>query len=266
MIDKQRHWVVNGKTRHLQGVRPSRANRPRRALLAAPAAPLPPRSNDNAGKLQLHVEDQETIGCCTGEGVTSAMEAAILIASGIRVQLSALFLYYWSRLFEGTPSWEDSGCAIPDVVEVACERGVCLNASWPFDAEKFSEQPPVELAAEAALHTGLLDFECVDDAATKHSLIQGFPVVCGFDVPNAMMTDAVSISGLVAPPKDGNDVAGGHCVLIVDYDDDIEIHGVRGAWKCLNSWGNGWALGGYFWMAYGCLPSDRFTFRRVGAA
>lgn len=265
-MSAQRHYIINGKERHLQGARPSRPNRPRRALLAAPSAPLPPRSDDNAGTLALEVEDQSNVGCCTGEGVTSAMEAAILITTGIRIQLSALFLYFWSRLFEGTPSFEDSGCAIPDVVQVACDRGVCFDSSWPFDAEKYSVQPPDDLAAEAAQHKGLLDFECVDDETTKHSLVQGFPVVCGFDVPNAMMTEAVSVSGLVAPPKDGNDVAGGHCVLILDYDDEIDIDGVKGAWKCLNSWGKAWALDGYFWMAYGCRPTDRFTFRRVGAA
>ena len=41
------------------------------------------------------------------------------------------------------------------------------------------------------------------------------------------------------------DVAGGHCVAIVGYNDN------PGYWICKNSWGSGWGEQGYFRIAYG---------------
>jgi hypothetical protein len=38
---------------------------------------------------------------------------------------------------------------------------------------------------------------------------------------------------------------GGHCILIVGYDDSKQ------AWLIRNSWGDGWAMGGYAWFGYG---------------
>jgi C1A family cysteine protease len=40
-------------------------------------------------------------------------------------------------------------------------------------------------------------------------------------------------------------MAGGHCVEIIGYDDNL------GCWICKNSWGTGWGEAGYFRIAYG---------------
>jgi len=40
-------------------------------------------------------------------------------------------------------------------------------------------------------------------------------------------------------------VAGGHCVCMVGYDDP------QGCWICKNSWGTGWGESGYFSIGYG---------------
>jgi C1A family cysteine protease len=67
-------------------------------------------------------------------------------------------------------------------------------------------------------------------------------------------------------------VAGGHCIVIVGYDD------AKGAWLIRNSWGTSWGMEGYCWFGYGqcgidsnakyavpdnCTNPDPWTKRRV---
>ena len=51
-------------------------------------------------------------------------------------------------------------------------------------------------------------------------------------------------------------LAGGHCIVIVGYDD------ARQAWLIRNSWGDGWGMAGspgYIWMGYGQADIDAYT-------
>jgi len=58
----------------------------------------------------------------------------------------------------------------------------------------------------------------------------------------------------IAHPESG--LAGGHCIVIVGYDDS------RQAWLVRNSWGAGWGMAGspgYIWMGYGQADIDTYT-------
>ena len=48
-------------------------------------------------------------------------------------------------------------------------------------------------------------------------------------------------------------VAGGHCIVIVGYDDSKQ------AWLVRNSWGTGWGMAGYCWFGYGQCNMDNYT-------
>jgi hypothetical protein len=68
-------------------------------------------------------------------------------------------------------------------------------------------------------------FECYEDLKAPGACSNGSVYVCD-----------------VAPT---NKKKGGHCVMIVGYDDD------KAAWLIRNSWGVGWGTGGYGWFGYG---------------
>ena len=184
------------------------------------------------------VEDQGEIGSCTANATTDALEFLRLKAGLSAEQLSRLFLYYCSRKFEGIPATEDSGCQIPDVMKVARKIGVCLESLWPYDPKKFSDAPPSELMTNAAKYQILYYFRCNSVQAIASSIVQGFPVVIGFDCPTNMFTNEVNKSGKI-PLPDSEGFDGGHCVEVTGFDfgaEDLEIK---------NSWSEDWGEGGY---------------------
>ncbi len=81
--------------------------------------------------------------------------------------------------------------------------------------------------------------------SVKKSLAEGYPLMLGFTVPESFYTSGA----LWEPqPTDGGPSGqhGLHALCIVGYDDNQ--HG--GAFRILNSWGSGWADGGFFWVKY----------------
>jgi C1A family cysteine protease len=70
----------------------------------------------------------------------------------------------------------------------------------------------------------------------------------GFPVYDEFMY--VPANGLVAIPAQNSHLYGGHAIVAVGYDDNIQIGNDKGALLIRNSWGTGWGLSGYAWMAY----------------
>lgn len=81
----------------------------------------------------------------------------------------------------------------------------------------------------------------------KARIAQGGAVSFGFTVYESFESDAVAKTGIVPMPEPGEQVLGGHAVVIAGYDDSEQMAIVR------NSWGTGWGLAGYFKMPYAYL-------------
>ena len=54
----------------------------------------------------------------------------------------------------------------------------------------------------------------------------------------------------MAYPAAGHQSRGGHANIAAGYDDNLMIGTDKGALLVRNSWGSGWANGGYGWMSY----------------
>jgi hypothetical protein len=82
--------------------------------------------------------------------------------------------------------------------------------------------------------------------SVKKALSEGCPVSGGFHIPQSFfkINTAVWTSDPNEVQKDWKH--NGHAMAIVGYDDNK----AGGAFRILNSWGTGWADGGYVWMKY----------------
>jgi C1A family cysteine protease len=218
-------------------------------LYAAPPrylTQLPPSVDLRAG-CPKEIYDQGNLGSCTANAIAAAFEFALLKQQLTDFMPSRLFIYYNERVKEGTVS-SDSGAMIRDGIKSVNKQGVCPESEWPYDVSKFADKPSDQCYTDALKHQ-VTSYQRVPQLVNqmKGCLAHGFPFVFGFTVYESFESDEVAKTGEVPMPVTGEQVLGGHAVLAVGYDNAQQRFLVR------NSWGDGWAQGGYFTMPYAYL-------------
>lgn len=189
------------------------------------------------------VEDQGQAGTCVAHGAHKAIEIAYE-RIGKRVNLSPMYLYYWSKILEG--NWH-GGTHLRFAMQVLQERGICTEASWPYELSNISNEPPERCNQEAAQYRTLgwegyssLPTACDD---IRKFLAQGKPVVLVMMAPSSLV-EAGNIKNWKQTKWDITQPGGLHCVTAIGYDDVSKRILVQ------NSWGPDWADGGFFGLPY----------------
>jgi C1A family cysteine protease len=209
------------------------------------------------------VYDQGQLGSCTANAIGAGLEFdQIKQKQASPFTPSRLFIYFNERQIEGTVD-SDSGAQIRDGVKSVAQQGACKETTWPYDIDKFRDQPPKEGYAEAEEHQAIRYLRLTQTLnQLKGCLAEGFPFVFGFVVYEGFESPEVAKSGHASMPRAKEQQLGGHAVLAVGYDEDNQWFIVR------NSWGTKWGLDGYFTLPYpyllqGTLSSDFWTIRSV---
>jgi C1A family cysteine protease len=191
------------------------------------------------------VYDQGELGSCTANGIAGTVQF-------IQPDLmpSRLFIYYNERIMEGDPG-EDNGAQIHDGIQTLVNQGVCSELEWPYDITQFAVKPPDQCYQDASKDLITDYFSLNNDQEIKDCLNSGFPVVFGMTVYESFESVQVGVTGIVPMPASGEQAIGGHCMVIVGYDDSKQSYIVR------NSWGSGWGIGGYCYIPYAYI--DQFA-------
>lgn len=238
---------VNGKTRHLYGWKPDRPDhRDRLFQMPSPALKMPLRT-DLAPQMS-RVEDQSDLGSCTANSSTTAFEFLYKKAGKAIQQLSRLYVYYFSRVLDGTNPNDDAGSYLRTVMKCMASYGACLESIWPYDITKYNVQPGDPQVQDGEKRQILRYYRTPTLAQIKLCLSQGYPLVGGFSVPESMMSDQTARSGVVRYPAPNEKIVGGHAICFCGYNEQTRLL------KFQNSWGNGWGDHGY-----GYLPYDYVT-------
>lgn len=190
--------------------------------------------------------DQGQLGSCTGNGIAGALEWMLQKEHLKLVTPSRLFIYFNEREIEGTVPY-DAGASISDGIDSVSNTGFCPEQFWPYDISKFADRPPENCYADAHLnHRHAISKERVPRTLLdfRTALAHDIPIVIGFTVYESFESSEVALTGIMPMPKPGEQVLGGHCVLVVGYDD------LKREFICRNSWGQDWGAGGYFYMPY----------------
>ena len=198
------------------------------------------------------VYNQGEVGSCTGNGIAACIEAEQIEQKEKDLFTpSRLFIYYNEREMEGTVD-TDCGANIRDGLKSVGSLGVCPEDVWPYDESKVTVKPSDEAYAKAPLGKAL-KYRSVDPHKNlmQQILAQHTPIVLGVTLYDSFESDAVAKTGVVPMPNlrliGGESAVGGHCVVLVGYDEPTQ------RWKLRNSWGTAWGQGGYFTMPYAYL-------------
>lgn len=189
------------------------------------------------------LEDQGSLGSCTGNAIVGAMEYLENVNGTSFVDLSRLFVYYNERVIEGTVK-SDAGAEIRDGIKAVARLGVCTEAMCKYTVSRFTRKPSKRAYTNGMTRVITEYMRITNLADMQGCLATGNPFVFGFTVYDSFESDEVARTGKVPMPTKTNKVVGGHAVLAVGYDDATHCVIVR------NSWGNQWGDGGYFYMPY----------------
>ena len=198
------------------------------------------------------IYNQESLGACTSHAA-AALAQFLMKKIGSNWIPSRLALYYWNRLQEGTVN-EDSGASLQDAMSSMVKYGVPHESLWTYNISKFNIKPPKEVWSDAYWHTIRQGLSVRQDLNTmKTRLAEGLPVIFGFMVYESFESQEVTRTGIMPMPKEGEELKGGHAVMIVGFNDSTKMFKIR------NSWGTSWGKNGYFFMPYDFIINPNYA-------
>lgn len=237
IVAKQHKLPIEIPTFHWHPDRPDN----RDYIYHATITPLPSRVD--LRKHATMVEDQQSLGSCTGNAIAGAIEL-INKKSGKVSDISRLFIYYYERLLMGTVNY-DSGAYIRDGIKATSKWGAPIEKLWPYNISRFKTQPSGSAIKDAAKRKVLRYERATTVSDCTNALANGYPVIMGFLVYSSFMSSTVTRTGMMKYPDVRNEkLLGGHAVLLVGYDNNAQHFIVR------NSWGTNWGDSGYFYMPF----------------
>lgn len=217
---------------------------------------LPPSYDLRSTGFVPPILDQGTLGSCGPNQISNALRFCLKkLKAPADFQPSRLFIYYFTRLLEGSSLTEDTGISIRGGLKTVQKYGACSENNWGYNIQKFKEKPSDDAIKAAQNHIPGFKYISVPQNLMniKQALFGGFPIICGIQLYTSFESDRVKKTGIVPLPNPQKEaLLGGHCVAIVGYDD------VRKFFILANSWGN-WGNKGYFTLSYDYVLNPKLT-------
>lgn len=124
------------------------------------------------------------------------------------------------------------------------KNGVADPGCWAYETQNLPYKPTPDRSGRTVKLTDYVTLSNISDQKTWLDNVG--PLSACFTVYN----DFFGYSSGVYTANTATGVAGGHCIVIVGYDDS------KKAWLVRNSWGAGWGMDGYCWFGYGQADID----------
>lgn len=201
----------------------------------------------NLKEFDSNVENQGNLGSCTSNAITNGYELMVkILYPDSFVELSRLFVYYHSRLFSDDLD-NDAGAYIRDGLKSIKNYGVCAEELWPYNIEKYDDQPYPRCYLDATKRKITSYNILFTNEEIKEVLSGKRPVVVCIEIFYEF-NDVTKENPYVKLPNTFTYSLGNHAILLIGYDDSINCFLMK------NSYGNDWGDNGY-----GFIPYDYIT-------
>jgi C1A family cysteine protease len=203
--------------------------------------------------LIIEMLDQGPLGSCVTQAITQGIRVVDKrnAPTTTPALTSRFWAYYYSRAQDGLEK-VDSGTELRTCIKVLNALGRPPESAWPqvltdlnSASPTFTKKPPpnVNMLAHDKRLASYVRIDATGNAraeAVRQSISGKKPVAFGTDVGYSFL-DSSGPSKNVPPPLT-EQIAGGHAMLIIAYDQD-------GAWVC-NSWGPDWRDTGFVHLSW----------------
>lgn len=197
--------------------------------------------------------DQDGFNSCVANAVVAAFMWLMQKQTNTSWIGSRMFVYKLAREMDHIVG--DNGATVRSGMKVLGKHGLPPETLWEYIAEHIDEKPPQSVIDEAkkARATNYYRVNVRQTAYDKtliaiKTAVQEFPVAFGSIIWDSF--SGVGTDGKIPLPSLNEGPAGGHALLILGYDDNIEIQNEKGALLLQNSWGEAWGANGYGWLPY----------------
>jgi len=205
------------------------------------------------------IDNQFQFGTCVAFGTKKVFEFFYKKRNNKPILISANAIFSGAKNEYYPTDLTDDGIEVSDGLNILKQYYV-LDSALPYQPNNFAAcvaPVPDDLKKTDFLFQ---DFVSVNPTVEeiKLALYHHGVVAIGIDFSNEWMQPPTN--GVLQPHNLTS--AGGHCISLAGYDDDIDVgDGTNGAFLLINSWSTDWALGGKAWLPYSSdvLPSDVFT-------
>jgi C1A family cysteine protease len=188
--------------------------------------------------------DQGNLGSCVSNALANTLKYLYIRNKKLTKNWSRLFNYYNTRALENSVN-EDDGCQIRNAIKVCNKNGTCFETTWPYTISKFANKPTTISYNEARTHI-ITSYRRVSQTRNdiKTCLLASNPILIGFYCGTNIFSTFTTKTGNITYPSNDEQIIGGHCVLLVGYDDEKQIY------EFMNSWGTKWGNKGYGTIPY----------------
>jgi C1A family cysteine protease len=169
---------------------------------------------------------------------------------------SRLFIYYNARLIRNYGIETDIGVAVVDGCASVQQFPPCQETLWPYVAKNHPIKPPENAYSNPIILNDFTYFAVKQNLNDiKHCINDGNPIIFGIVLYQSFYDYTTTKTGVVKMPKTTTEVQkGGHCILMVGYDDTTQCV------TCANSWGTYWGNRGFFTLPYQYLLDPDLSF------
>lgn len=201
------------------------------------------------------IYDQGELGSCTANAVAAHLDYNRKKQGQPFINPSRLFIYWAERAHDGTLG-EDAGSTIRESVRAVKYAGACPEAEWPYIVANYNEEPSQQCFVDAHKYEDLTYLSVPQNQNLMQAcLAEGYPMVVGITVFESMMSAGPASTGMVPLPKEGEQIMGGHAVVVCGY----KLINNQLYWVVRNSWGTNWGDQGYFYLPVSYLTDNQIS-------